>query len=138
MCSILRSSMMCRIAHIGRVCGILRMESTCAMPHISDQHGHEITRGGSVLIRTNYQLGAIIKGQRQTLGMTQSELARRAEVSLRTIVEIESGDGNPRFKSLLRCLDTLDLDISAEPRDHAADEATESLLRSVLSRTKER
>jgi y4mF family transcriptional regulator len=93
----------------------------------------EWTRATRVIIQTNYQLGATIKGRRQELRLTQRELASKADMSLRSIIEIESGDGNPRMDSLLRCLAALGMEMIAEPKPADAEE---NILNSVLQRTK--
>jgi y4mF family transcriptional regulator len=85
-----------------------------------------------VIIQTNYQLGAALKGRRQQLGLTQRELAERAGIGLRSLKEIESGEGNPRLDSLFKFFAALGLDMIAEPTPTDPDD----ILQSVLQRTR--
>jgi len=68
-----------------------------------------------VIVRTNHQLGAAIKGRRQELGLTQRKLAEKIDMTTRALIEIESGKGNPRMSSLLNCLDALGMEMIIEP-----------------------
>lgn len=53
--------------------------------------------------------------RRKELGVTQTELARRAGVSRRTIHAIESGEADVGLRRLVRLLRSLDLSIEISP-----------------------
>lgn len=52
-----------------------------------------------------------IKNRRKELNLTQSDLAGISGIGLRTIKEIESGTGNPEFKTIEKMLKILGLEI---------------------------
>mgnify|MGYP001624611460 CR=1 FL=1 len=58
------------------------------------------------------RLGTAVKRARQTLGLTQFELAERAGVSLRTITDLENYQANPQFDTLCQIIDSLNLPVS--------------------------
>lgn len=58
------------------------------------------------------RLGTAVKKARQTLGITQFELAERAGVSLRTITDLENYQANPQFDTLCQIIDSLNLPLS--------------------------
>lgn len=66
---------------------------------------------GSVRIAGPGSIARIVKENRIRLGMSQERLADCANVSVRSIKQIESGDGNPRFDTLLAVLDVMGLDV---------------------------
>ncbi len=45
-------------------------------------------------------LGDLVKDKRQRLKLSQNTLAEKSHVSLRTVADIESYNGNPRFETL--------------------------------------
>ncbi len=55
-----------------------------------------------------------LKKRRITLVLTQERLAELADISLRTIKEIESGKGNPTFATLSKIADVLGMEIKLE------------------------
>ena len=57
-----------------------------------------------------------LKTRRQMLAITQEHLAELSGISLRTIKEIESGNGNPTFATLSKIADVLGLEIKLEVR----------------------
>ncbi|SPF02797.1 BTAD domain-containing putative transcriptional regulator [Streptomyces sp. MA5143a] len=70
--------------------------------------------------RTPEQFGAWIRGRRTGLGLSQSQLAQRAGVSVRGIREIEHGRiPSPDNPSVLRLKAVLGLDTEPEPRPEA-------------------
>ncbi|MDX3149180.1 BTAD domain-containing putative transcriptional regulator [Streptomyces scabiei] len=70
--------------------------------------------------RTPEQFGAWIRGRRTALGLSQSQLAQRAGVSVRGIREIEHGRiPSPDNPSVLRLKAALGLDTEPEPRPEA-------------------
>lgn len=58
------------------------------------------------------QVGETIKQRRQRLDIRQSDLADLAEVGLRTLIAIENGTGNPSFKTLIKIVDVLGLELN--------------------------
>ena len=65
---------------------------------------------------TSASLGTDIQRTREALGMSASELAKRANVTRLTLRELESGMGNPRLSTLLAVCHVLNLDLTALPR----------------------
>jgi len=61
-------------------------------------------------------VAAAVRGRRQTLGLSQADVARRARVSRQWISELESGKPTAELALVIRLLDALGLDLS-EPRD---------------------
>lgn len=57
-----------------------------------------------------------IKKRRQLLAITQQELADRSDIGLRTIKQIESGQGNPSLDTLNRILEALDMELDTKLR----------------------
>ena len=57
----------------------------------------------------------IIK-QRQRLGLTQQEVADRTGLKQEAIARLEAGKRMPRFDTLLRVSNSLNLDITVSPR----------------------
>lgn len=53
----------------------------------------------------------IIKNRRKELNLTQSDLSELTGLGLRTLKEIESGTGNPKFKTIEKLLRVLGLKI---------------------------
>ena len=56
-------------------------------------------------------IGHIIKERRNTLSITQRQLAELAGVAVNTLTKIERGEANPSVKVLNFILDTLGLEI---------------------------
>ncbi|HEX4950145.1 MAG TPA: helix-turn-helix transcriptional regulator [Blastocatellia bacterium] len=57
---------------------------------------------------------ATLKNRRLILAVTQESLAELSGVALRTIKEIESGNGNPTFTTLSKIADVLGMEIKLE------------------------
>ena len=61
------------------------------------------------------KIGTSIRERRSQLGITQQNLADYAGISLRTVIDLESGKGNPSIRTVERVADvigmTLDLKI---------------------------
>lgn len=55
------------------------------------------------------EIGQIIKERRDLLNITQKDLAEIVGVSLRSLVDIESGNGNPTIDQLSKILNALGL-----------------------------
>lgn len=65
-----------------------------------------------IKVEHKIRLGTAVKKARQTLGITQFELAERAGVSLRTITDLENYQANPQFDTLCQIIDSLNLPLS--------------------------
>ena len=53
----------------------------------------------------------IMKLRRETLSLTQQDLAEMSQVGLATIKDIERGKGNPALKTVKKILDVLGIEI---------------------------
>jgi y4mF family transcriptional regulator len=57
------------------------------------------------------ELKEIMKERRETLALTQQDLAEMAQVGLATVKDIERGKGNPSLGTVKKILDVLGLEI---------------------------
>lgn len=57
------------------------------------------------------KIGEYIKNRRSTLRLQQKDLAELSEVSLRTIIQIENGTGNPSIDTLNKLTKVLGVEI---------------------------
>ena len=64
----------------------------------------------SLLCQT-MELKDIMKQRRETLSLTQQDLAEKAQVGLATIKDIERGKGNPALNTVKKILDVLGVEI---------------------------
>ena len=60
---------------------------------------------------TKNEIGQIIKDRRVYLGITQKDLSEIVDISLRSLVDIENGNGNPTIDQLNKTLNALGLTI---------------------------
>jgi HTH-type transcriptional regulator/antitoxin HipB len=67
-----------------------------------------------MVIRTPADLGAMIRSTRKSLGMDQTELARKIGVSRWWLVEIERGKPRAEIGLILRTLNTLGINLGAD------------------------
>ena len=58
------------------------------------------------------EIGEKIKDRRDTLGITQPDLAEMAGVNINTIYNIESGRGNPTLSKLNNILNILGMELT--------------------------
>lgn len=58
------------------------------------------------------ELGRQIKERRDTLGITQPDLAEMADISKNTLYKIETGQANPTLKVLNKIADILGMEIT--------------------------
>lgn len=63
----------------------------------------------------------IIRNRRRELGISQEDLAEMSEVSLATIKNIERGEGNPTFKTVMKVMEILGLEILFRIRNTLGD-----------------
>ncbi|MGA1464534.1 MAG: helix-turn-helix domain-containing protein [Balneolaceae bacterium] len=68
-------------------------------------------------IMHNTDLISTLKQRRETLEVTQEQLADISGVGLRTLKQLESGKGNPTLKTLLTLTDALGLTITLEVKN---------------------
>ena len=59
-------------------------------------------------------IGNIIKSRRKELAITQSDLAELADVTKRTVVKLENGEGNPTLFVLNKILNVIGMDVKVE------------------------
>ena len=64
-------------------------------------------------------LAAVVRGRRQALGLTQEDLAARANVSRQWISAFERGRPGSELQLILRLLEALELRLSVDPIDDA-------------------
>jgi len=82
------------------------VSASCAVAH----------SGWGALERTPEQLGAWLEGRRRQLGLSQSQVAELAQVSMRSIRDIEHGRAHsPRSPSVLRLIAALGTKTEPEP-----------------------
>jgi y4mF family transcriptional regulator len=60
---------------------------------------------------TKNKIGQIIRERRVFLGITQKDLSEIVDISLRSLVDIENGKGNPTIDQLNKILKALGLTI---------------------------
>ena len=58
----------------------------------------------------SYALGNAVKRARAKLALTQSEVAEKANMDVRTVLNIENNRGNPKLKVLSSLIHTLKID----------------------------
>jgi transcriptional regulator with XRE-family HTH domain len=60
------------------------------------------------------ELGQILEQRREKLQLRQADLSEMSGVNVRTIIQLEKGQGNPSFITLEKLLDILGLEIGVE------------------------
>jgi len=75
-------------------------------------------------------LGDLVKDKRQRLKLSQNSLAEKSHVSLRTVADIESYNGNPRFETL--CLLVQYLNISLDSIILKDKSSSDPLLQQIM------
>jgi transcriptional regulator with XRE-family HTH domain len=58
------------------------------------------------------KIGQIIKERRKSLNVTQNDLAEISGISVRSLKEIETGNGNPTLIQLIKILNPLGLKLN--------------------------
>ena len=61
------------------------------------------------MTQSEQQLGSVIRRYRKERGLTQYELSEKAEISHRQIMSIEKGKCFPKFKTLCRIVQVLNI-----------------------------
>lgn len=62
------------------------------------------------------EIGEYIAGRRDTLAISQAQLAKLCSVSVHTLSNLETGNGNVTLETLLKIAGILGLDISVGAR----------------------
>jgi HTH-type transcriptional regulator/antitoxin HipB len=75
-------------------------------------------------VRTSIELGLVIRNYRQQLGLSQSELARRADVGRQWLVAVEQGKPGAEIGLVLRTLSALGATLSVTTIQAAANVPT--------------
>ncbi len=83
------------------------------------------------------KLGATVKDSRQALGLTQNQLAERAQVSRSWLARVEAGHRGAELEPLLRLLNALGLKLSLT-QEEAETSASHNLPSSMLEGAKAR
>ena len=104
--SVALSAVYCTFCH--------RTDKMCSMSHIVD----------------TIEIGKTIAQKRRELRLTQQELADRAGVSRRTLIELEHGRNDISLRRMLRILLSLGLQLDVRP---ASGRPTEDQLREIFS-----
>ena len=73
------------------------------------------------VVKSARDLGAMLAIRRYELYLTQIQVAELASISLRSLKQMEAGQGNPGIQPLLRLLDVLGLQISIDKRTTYGD-----------------
>ncbi|MCG9900770.1 MAG: helix-turn-helix domain-containing protein [Hydrotalea sp.] len=60
------------------------------------------------------ELGLILEQRREKLQLRQADLSEMSGVNVRTIIQLEKGQGNPSFITLEKLLNILGLEIGVE------------------------
>lgn len=68
-------------------------------------------------INSILDLSALVRGRRQALGLSQEDLADRANVSRQWISAFERGRPGSELRLILRLLEALELRLSVDPLD---------------------
>ena len=71
-------------------------------------------------INSPRDLAAAVRGRRLSLGLSQAELARRADVSRPWLSQVEAGKPRTELSLIIRLLDALGLGLQLEVRDSGA------------------
>lgn len=84
-------------------------------------------------------MGRVIRKARENKSITQSALAEKIDVSLRTVIAIENGKRNPTFDVLYRLINALDIpaDLIFHPDDTSNTPEQEQFIREYLNATEQ-
>jgi transcriptional regulator with XRE-family HTH domain len=72
------------------------------------------------MITINEAIGSSVCSRRKFLRLRQRDLAELAGVTLRGLVDLEKGRGNPTLNQLAKIADVLGLAVTLRERSHAA------------------
>lgn len=68
------------------------------------------------ILMNKEEIGKYIAGRRDTLAISQAQLAKLCNVSVHTLSNLETGNGNVTLETLLKIAGILGLDISVGAR----------------------
>jgi HTH-type transcriptional regulator/antitoxin HipB len=68
------------------------------------------------IVRTSRQLGSALRRARRRKGLSQGELASRAQLRQATVSELEGGKATSRLDTIVAVMLALDLEIVLRPR----------------------
>lgn len=74
---------------------------------------------------TIHQIASAARGRRQSLGLSQMQVAARLDVSRRWVRDFEAGNGGAHLETVLRLLDMLGIEVTFTREQPAADAAAE-------------
>jgi HTH-type transcriptional regulator/antitoxin HipB len=77
-----------------------------------------------MIVRSQKQLGELIRSTRKKRGWRQVDLARRASMGQPLISELETGTSSSRIDTILKVLAALDLDLTLASRSPALFDPT--------------
>lgn len=86
-----------------------------------------------MFIRTPADLGAAIRDRRKTLGLSQSELARRVGVGRQWLVAVEHGKPGAELALVLRVLDAINMPLMTGAPPPAATGAADVSLDAIIA-----
>ena len=76
-------------------------------------------------IRTVHEMANLVRGRRIALGLSQENLARRANVSRKWVYEFEAGKQGAELRLVLAVLDSLGLRVGARVEDDGTTSISE-------------
>jgi transcriptional regulator with XRE-family HTH domain len=81
---------------------------------------------------TLHQVASAARGRRQSLGLSQSQVANSLGVSRRWMRDFEAGDGGAHFETVLRLLDLLGIGLAFTDDRSIAPDEDEGILDSII------
>lgn len=79
------------------------------------------------IARTSTQLGAALRRQRKSLGLSQAQLGQRINLRQATVSALEGGEVDTKLTTLLDALAALDLELIVRPRSTGSAADIEAL-----------
>ena len=74
------------------------------------------------------RVGALIRKRRKALGLTQEELAKRADLRRQVVIQMEKGQGTTQVEYLWRLLWALGMELDLQPKQAVTLEEARRLL----------
>lgn len=82
---------------------------------------------------TIHQIASAARGRRQSLGLSQAQVADRLGVSRRWVRDFEAGNGGAHLETVLRLLDMLRIDLAFAGEHRAvADDEDAGILDAII------
>ncbi len=79
------------------------------------------------IARTSTQLGAALRRQRKSLGLSQAQLGQRINLRQATVSALEGGEVDTKLTTLLDALAALNLELVVRPRSTGSAADIEAL-----------